>query len=51
MQAPILVTGATGFLGRAIVAQAVSESVPIRTTGRRDPTGRLPSFLPVDLAD
>ena len=51
MLAPILVTGATGFLGRAIVSQAISDSVPLRTTGRRNLAESLPNFVPVDLAD
>jgi nucleoside-diphosphate-sugar epimerase len=34
----ILVTGATGFIGSALVARAVSESLPVRATARRRQT-------------
>ncbi|WP_166828983.1 NAD-dependent epimerase/dehydratase family protein [Thalassoroseus pseudoceratinae] len=51
MLAPILVTGATGFLGRAIVSQAISGSIPLKTTGRKNLVEPLPNFVSVDLAD
>ncbi len=51
MLAPILLTGATGFLGRAIVSEATSRSISLRTTGRKNLANPLPNFRPVDLAD
>lgn len=51
MLAPILLTGATGFLGRAIVSQAKTDSISLRTTGRKNLAVPLPNFKPMDLAN
>jgi nucleoside-diphosphate-sugar epimerase len=46
----VLVTGASGFLGRAIVAQLRAENCDLRTTGRRrTPPADLPNYTSVDL--
>src|SRR5688572_1664280 len=45
-----LVTGATGFLGRTVVAQLLAAGVAVRTTARRPRADlALPDFRPSDL--
>lgn len=47
-----LVTGATGFLGTAVVSQLLRAGVRLRTTGRRPQTrASLPDYRPLDLAN
>ena len=53
---PILVTGATGFLGGHLVRRLIADGVPVRATGRRLPAGLAlqalgADFRPVDLRD
>jgi UDP-glucose 4-epimerase len=48
----VLITGATGFLGRGVVRETLIAGLPMRTTGRRecsDPS--LPNYRRCDLAD
>jgi nucleoside-diphosphate-sugar epimerase len=46
----ILVTGATGFIGSAIVRQCQQSDIPVRTTGRSQQHPReLPNYTPADL--
>lgn len=47
----ILVTGATGFIGRALVRQLFDSGYPVRTLLRPSPhTPRLPKGVPVEVA-
>ncbi len=47
----ILITGATGFIGRAVVRQLSSIGYPVRTLIRPSPrTPRLPKGVPVEVA-
>lgn len=46
---PILVTGATGFIGMEVVRQLVAEGVPVRAMFRRRHRAALISPLPIDL--
>lgn len=48
----ILITGATGFLGRAIAQQLANSRYRIRTTGRQTAApANLPNYCAVDLGD
>jgi uncharacterized protein YbjT (DUF2867 family) len=40
---PVLVTGATGRIGRAVVAELLDASVPVRALTRRPATAGLPA--------
>jgi len=44
---PVLVTGATGRVGRAVVAQLVGAGVPVRALTRRPATAGLPATVEV----
>ena len=48
---PILVTGATGRVGRAVVAQLLDAGVPVRALTRRPETARLPATVEVAAGD
>ena len=45
----ILVTGASGFLGQAVVSQLQAAGVAVRTTGRQEQQTPLPDYWPADL--
>lgn len=48
----VLITGATGFLGAALVAVCVEAGLAVQTTGRNTVPGRaLPGYRPADLCD
>lgn len=46
----ILVTGATGFLGRAVVGELLRNKFEVFTTGK-SPQADLPNYIPADLTD
>jgi uncharacterized protein YbjT (DUF2867 family) len=48
---PVLVTGATGRVGRAVVAQLLAAGVPVRALTRRPDTARLPPAVDVVAGD
>jgi nucleoside-diphosphate-sugar epimerase len=51
---PALVTGATGFIGRALTGRLTAAGVRVRATGRTPPSGRVDpavEFLAADLTD
>ncbi len=48
-QRPVLVTGATGFIGMEVVRQLVAQGLPVRAMFRRRHRAALISPLPVDL--
>src|SRR5262245_32324858 len=48
---PVLVTGATGRVGRALVAQLVGAGVPVRALTRRPETAGLPAAVEVAVGD
>jgi uncharacterized protein YbjT (DUF2867 family) len=48
---PVLVTGATGRIGRAVVAQLLSAGVPVRALTRRPATAGLPAIVDVVAGD
>jgi uncharacterized protein YbjT (DUF2867 family) len=48
---PVLVTGATGRVGRAVVAQLMAASVPVRALTRRPDAAGLPSAVEVVAGD
>lgn len=55
-QPPILITGATGFLGGRLARTLLAEGIPVRVTGRNLRTGQElaragADFRPVDLRD
>jgi nucleoside-diphosphate-sugar epimerase len=48
----VLITGATGFIGSAIVSQCQAAGLLIRTTGRAElPSNSLPNYRKADLLD
>jgi nucleoside-diphosphate-sugar epimerase len=50
MTSPVLVTGATGYLGSAVVGQCRAAGLRVRGTGRRPPsTGVCPDYVAGDL--
>ena len=48
---PVLVTGATGRIGRAVVAELLDAGVPVRALTRRPDAARLPAAVEVVAAD
>jgi uncharacterized protein YbjT (DUF2867 family) len=48
---PILVTGATGRLGRAVVAQLIDRGVPVRALTRRPDAAALPAAVDIVAGD
>ena len=48
---PVLVTGATGRVGRAVVAQLLDAGVPVRALTRRPEAARLPAAVEVVSGD
>jgi uncharacterized protein YbjT (DUF2867 family) len=48
---PILVTGATGRVGRAVVAELIAAGVPVRALTRRPDAARLPPVVDVVSGD
>ena len=48
---PVLVTGATGRVGRAVVAQLLEAGVPVRALTRRPDAARLPAAVEVVAGD
>jgi uncharacterized protein YbjT (DUF2867 family) len=48
---PVLVTGATGRVGRAVVAQLLDAGVPVRALTRRPAAGGLPAAVEVVAGD
>jgi uncharacterized protein YbjT (DUF2867 family) len=48
---PVLVTGATGRVGRAVVAQLLSAGMPVRALTRRPATAELPATVEVVAGD
>src|SRR5882672_2974452 len=49
--APVLVTGATGRVGRAVVDQLLGAGVPVRALTRRPAAARLPAAVEVVAGD
>ena len=47
----VLVTGATGFLGRAIVDELLQNRLEVFTTARRLRADDLPNYFPADISD
>jgi nucleoside-diphosphate-sugar epimerase len=47
----VLVTGATGFLGRAIVAELLQNGLEVLTTAKSASASDLPGYFPADIAD
>jgi len=48
---PVLVTGATGRIGRAVVAELLGAGVPVRALSRRPDAARLPAAVEVVSGD
>src|SRR5437763_13931175 len=48
---PVLVTGATGRVGRAVVAELLGAGVPVRALTRRPATAALPATVEVVAGD
>jgi len=48
---PVLVTGATGPIGSAVVAELVSAGVPVRALTRTPATATLPASVEVVAGD
>jgi len=48
---PVLVTGATGRVGRAVVAELLGAGVPVRALTRRPATAGLPATVEVVAGD
>ena len=48
---PVLVTGATGRVGRAVVAELIDAGVPVRALSRRPEAARLPAAVEVFQGD
>jgi uncharacterized protein YbjT (DUF2867 family) len=48
---PVLVTGATGRVGRAVIAQLLAAGVPVRALTRRPDAARLPAAVEVVVGD
>lgn len=47
----VLVTGATGFLGKAIVDELLQNKFEVRSTGKTLRRADLPNYIPADLTD
>jgi nucleoside-diphosphate-sugar epimerase len=47
----VLVTGATGFLGRAIVVELLQNGAEVLTTAKSSSAGDLPNYYPADITD
>ena len=48
---PVLVTGATGRIGRAVIAELLGAGVPVRALTRRPATAALPAMAEVVAGD
>ena len=48
---PVLVTGATGRVGRVVVDELLDEGVPVRALTRRPEAARLPAAIEVVSGD
>src|SRR5436309_8923333 len=48
---PVLVTGATGRVGRVVIAQLLDAGVPVRALTRRPAEARLPAAVEVVAGD